>query len=72
VFDKYGINPSGGKLPIMPAVGRNGVRARPRPVSSSYTHQAPDDTAYSHTVVGGDNGIAKNMETQGNLSGFLL
>ena len=25
VYDKYGGNPSGGKLPIMPAVGRNGV-----------------------------------------------
>ena len=25
VYDKYGTNPSGGKLPIMPAVGRNGV-----------------------------------------------
>ena len=25
VFGRYGRNPSGGKLPIMPAVGRNGV-----------------------------------------------
>ena len=24
-YDKYGTNPSGGKLPIMPGVGRNGV-----------------------------------------------